>query len=180
MVALVRWIDRLSDLSGFLIAWLVFPLILATCYEVFARYVLDAPTIWSFELSYMAMGAHFIIGAAYTLRSHAHIRIDILYIGFSDRTRALVDVIGYMVLFLPVVAWVSFGLWEYWVEAFESGELSGQSAWNPVIWPFRLCFFIGFALLWLQGLAGLFKAIMFLSGRSERYEAGGGGVLEGD
>jgi TRAP-type mannitol/chloroaromatic compound transport system permease small subunit len=179
MTALVRWIERLSDLSGFMIAWLVFPLILATCYEVFSRYVLNAPTIWAFELGYMAMGAHALIGAAYTLRCHSHIRIDILYIIFSDRHRALVDAIGYLTLFLPVVTWVSIGLWDYWLDAYRSHELSGQSAWNPVIWPFRLCFFVGLALLWLQGVAELIKALMFLAGKSGRYEAGGG-VLEGE
>lgn len=179
MNAVVRWIEKLSDLSGFLVAWLVFPLILATCYEVFSRYVLNAPTIWSFELGYMAMGVHALIGAAYTLRCKSHIRIDIFYIIFPDRTRALVDAIGYLVLFLPVITWLCFGLWEYWVEALLSNEQSGQSAWNPVIWPFRLSFFVGLALLWLQGIAELLKVVMFLTGRSETYDAGGG-VLEGE
>ena len=77
-------------------------------------------------------------------------------------------------LFLPVVTWLCFGLWEYWVEAYVSGEQSGQSAWNPVIWPFRLCFFLGFAVLFLQGLAELIKALRFLMGETEQREAGGG------
>ena len=56
MMVLVRSIDRLSGFSGVVIAWIVFPLILATCFEVFSRYALNAPTIWAFELGYMAMG----------------------------------------------------------------------------------------------------------------------------
>ena len=79
MARFVGWIERLSNATGFMIAWVVFPLILATCYEVFSRYVLNAPTIWAFELGYMAMGVHGLIGTAYTLRCHAHIRIDVLY-----------------------------------------------------------------------------------------------------
>ena len=64
MDALVRAIERITGSAGLLIAWVVLPLILASCFEVFSRYVLNAPTIWAFELGYMAMGIHAMIGAA--------------------------------------------------------------------------------------------------------------------
>ena len=119
-------------------------------------------------------GVHALMGAAYTLKSKAHIRIDVLYTHLPEKVKALIDTLGYVVLFLPVVLWVSYGLWEYWVEAFLSGEQSGQSAWNPVIWPFRLAFFLGFALLSLQGIVELIKAIRFMLGITDSWEAGGG------
>lgn len=178
MSQIVRWIERLSDMTGSVIAWVVFPLILATCYEVFSRYVLNAPTIWAFELGYMAMGVHGLIGAAYTLRARAHIRIDVLYGRYPPKIKALVDALGYLVLFLPVVIWLCLGLWEYWVEAYVAGELSGQSAWNPPIWPFRLSFFLGFAFLLLQGVAELIKAIQAFAGQGADYETSGGMGLE--
>ena len=174
MTALVRTIDRLNGISGLVVAWVVFPLILASCFEVFSRYVLNAPTIWAFELGYMAMGTHALIGAAYTLREGGHIRIDVLYSRFSEETKAVIDTAGYLLLFLPVVGWVSFGLWEYWVEAYVNGEHSGQSAWNPVIWPFRLIFFVGYFLLALQGLAELVKCIQFLRGKTSGQRAPNG------
>jgi TRAP-type mannitol/chloroaromatic compound transport system permease small subunit len=170
MAALVRLIERITGSAGLLIAWVVFPLILASVYEVAARYVFNAPTIWAFELGYMAMGVHALMGAAFALRERAHIRIDILYINFSDRTKALLDTAGYLVLFLPVICWVSLGLWDYWVEAYVNGEHSGQSAWNPLIWPFRLSFFLGFFLLAMQGLAELIKCVEFLTGRRAVWE----------
>lgn len=174
MLALVRWIEKLSDLTGICVAWVVFPLIIASCYEVFSRYILTAPTIWAFELGYMAMGVHALMGAAYTLKSHAHIRIDVFYSHFPDKLKAVLDTAGYLILFLPVVLWLSWGLWEYWVEAFLSGEQSGQSAWNPIIWPFRLAFFLGFALLLLQGLAEFIKTVLLVTGRTDRWDADGG------
>ena len=178
MSQIVRLIERLSDMTGLMVAWVIFPLILATCYEVFSRYVLNAPTIWAFELGYMAMGVHGLIGAAYTLRMRSHIRIDVLYGQYPPKVKALVDAIGYLVLFLPVVIWLCFGLWEYWVEAYLSGELSGQSAWNPLIWPFRLAFFLGFALLLLQGIAELLKAIQAITGQTAVYETSRGMGLD--
>ena len=96
----------------------------------------------------------------------------------SSHKQALIDVVGYLVLFLPVVTWLCLGLWEYWVEAYAIGEQSGQSAWNPQIWPFRLCFFLGFAFLFLQGIAELIKAVLFLMGETEHWEAGGGMGME--
>ncbi len=166
MMAMVRLIDRLSGLSGVVVAWVVFPLILASCFEVFSRYALNAPTIWAFELGYMAMGTHALIGAAYTLREGGHIRIDVLYSRFADKTKAVVDAAGYLLLFLPVVCWVSWGLWDYWVEAYVGNDHSGQSAWNPVIWPFRLVFFVGYFLLALQGVAELARCVRVLTGKT--------------
>jgi TRAP-type mannitol/chloroaromatic compound transport system permease small subunit len=167
---LVRLIERVTGSFGFVTAWLVFPLILATCYEVFSRYVLNAPTIWSFELGYMVMGTHALVGAAYTLRERGHIRIDVAYSHFSPKLQAVIDTFGYVVLFLPVVWWVAFGLWDYLVEAYVSGETSGQSAWNPIIWPFRLAFFMGFALLAIQGVAELIKCVRFLTGQDTDWD----------
>jgi TRAP-type mannitol/chloroaromatic compound transport system permease small subunit len=156
---LIVFLERISGTTGVVAAWLVVPLTIASCYEVFSRYVLNAPTIWAFELAYMAMGAHFLIGAAYTLREKGHIRIDVLYSRFSPRAQAWVDVFGFTCLMLPASWWLTWGLWEYALDAFQSGELSGQSAWNPVIWPFRMVFFSGFLLLSIQGTVGLLKAL---------------------
>jgi len=170
MLQLISLIERITGAGGKVVAWVVLPLIFATCYEVFSRYLLNAPTIWAFEAGYMAMGVHALIGAAYTLQCHSHIRIDVLYAHFPERTKALVDVTGYVVLFFPGVIWLCIGLWDYWTEAFISGEQSGQSAWNPVIWPFRLCFFAGYALLLLQGLAEVMKDILFLMGKTDHLQ----------
>jgi len=173
MTSLVRWIDRLSGGTGAVAAWLIVPLIFATCYEVFSRYVLHAPTIWAFEVGYMATGANFLIGAAYALREKAHIRIDVFYGHFfSKRTQALVNLFGYLFLFLPVVFLLTNALWTYALQAYQSGETSGQSAWNPVIWPFRLVFFAGFALLLLQGIAELIRVVRFLAGKHPSWDAG--------
>lgn len=171
MEKFIRVIDRLSGSTGVIGAWLVIPLIAATCYEVFSRYALNAPTIWAFELGYMLTGANFLIGAAYTLRERGHIRIDILYNHLPARTRAIIDVVGYVFLFLPAALWLDVALWKYALSAFKSQELSGQSAWNPVIWPFRLVFFSGFLLLTLQGIVELIRASRYLGGRDPNWDA---------
>jgi TRAP-type mannitol/chloroaromatic compound transport system permease small subunit len=165
MLAIIRIIERITGHVGLLGAWIIAPLIFATVYEVISRYVFDAPTIWAYELGYMATGTTFLLGAAYTLRERGHIRIDIFFSRFSAKTKALVEVIGYSVLLLPLAWWLSSALWDYAYEAYVSGETSGQSAWNPPIWPFRAVFFTGFFLLALQATVELIKAILELLGR---------------
>lgn len=165
MHALVRLIERLSGGFGVVGAVIVAPLILATVYEVFSRYLFNAPTIWAYEVAYMAMGSNFLLGAAVTLRDRGHIRIDLLYGRWSPKTQAAIDIVGYTCLFLPLAWWLSWGLWKYAYFAYLSGETSGDSAWNPIIWPFRVVFFTGFGLLALQATAELVKAAYVLAGR---------------
>ena len=159
-----RLIDRVSIAAGQLTAWLLVPLIAASVYEVAARYLFKAPTIWAYEIGYMVMGSHALLGIAYTLQAGGHVRIDALSSRFSASTRATIDLLGYLVL-LPIVIWLTFGLWGYWREAFISGEGSGQSAWNPRIWPFRLVFFAAFTLFVLQVVAEILRSIQVIRRR---------------
>lgn len=171
MGGLLRLIERISGLSGKTTAWLVLPLIAATVYDVVARYVFNAPTEWAFEIAYMAMGAHALLGMAFTLREGGHIRIDAFSQKFSQGVKAIIDLVGYAVFVLPCLLWITWSLWDYWVKALHTNELSGQSAWNPIIWPFKLVFFVAFVLLVLQIVAEVIKAIQYLSGRRASYEA---------
>lgn len=167
MQQLIRFVERLSLGAGLVGAIIVAPLVLATVYEVFSRYLFNAPTIWAYEIAYMAMGSNFLLGAAYTLREGGHIRIDLIYAQVSPKARAIIDIVGYLGLCLPVAWWLSWGLWKYALHAYLSGETSGESAWNPIIWPFRLVFFAGFALLALQATVELIKAVRVLTGRAD-------------
>ncbi len=133
------------------------PLIAASCWEVFSRYVLGEPTFWAFEVGYMTMGTHFLIGIAYTLREREHVRVDFLYAHVSPRARAAIDAFTYVALVLPLAGWLTVALWDKVTLAYESQERTGMSAFNPLIWPFRLVMCAAFALLFLQALAELIR-----------------------
>jgi TRAP-type mannitol/chloroaromatic compound transport system permease small subunit len=163
----VRIVDRISAFSGIIAAWLIAPLVIATCYEVASRYLFNAPTIWAYEIGFMATGAQFLLGMAYTLNRGAHIRIDVLSTMMSERFKALVDLVCYLFLLLPFVAWVSWTLYGRALTAMRTNEHSGQSAWNPPLWPFRTIFFIAFALLLLQVLAEIVKSVRTLKSGGE-------------
>jgi TRAP-type mannitol/chloroaromatic compound transport system permease small subunit len=141
----------------------VLPLIAASCWEVFSRYVLNEPTFWAFELGYMVMGAHFLIGFAYTLREREHVRVDLFYARFSPKVQAIVDAFTYLVLLLPLAVWLSVAFGDKVLKAYESQERSGMSAFNPVIWPFRLVMGAAFVLLTLQAIAQLIRCYLVLN-----------------
>lgn len=161
MDALIRLIERLTGGVGVLACLAIVPLVLATCYEVFARYVMGAPTVWAYEVGYILTGSHFLLGMAYTLRADAHIRIDIFSGHFSPRTRALIDLAAFAVV-LPLMAWLSITLWQHLANGYLRNERSGQSAMNLPVWPFRTVFLIAFALLTLQLVAESIKRVRVL------------------
>ena len=164
MTFLVRSIERLTGSVGIFASLLLVPLVIATCYEVFARYVFGAPTIWAYEVGYFLTGSHFLLGLAFTLRSNEHIRIDIFSGHFTAKTRAIIDLVGYAIT-LPTMIWLSYALFQHLAQGYLRNERSGQSAMNMPVWPFRVVFFVAFTLLALQIIAEVIKAVRNLKGQ---------------
>ncbi len=162
MGAVVRAIERASGAVGVFGACLIVPLVLATCYEVFARYAFGAPTVWAYEIGYTLTGAHFLLAMAFTLRAGEHIRIDVFAGRFSQRTRAIIDLAGYAVV-LPLMVWLTLYLFRYFWTGWATGEKSGQSALNLPVWPFRAVFVAAFLILALQVLAEMIKSARALA-----------------
>ena len=160
---LIRLIERVVTVVGIGAAMLLVPLVLATCWEVFSRYVMDQPTDWAYEVGYILTGSHFLLGLAYTLKQDLHIRIDVFTGFMSERTKALIDSAAYTVM-LPLLIWLAWMLGEYLVAGYVRGERSGQSALNPPVWPFRLVFTVSFTLFALQVFVELLKSITRLRG----------------
>ncbi|MGM0985612.1 MAG: TRAP transporter small permease subunit [Pseudomonadota bacterium] len=165
----INLIESVTRRAGWLGAVLIFPLIGALVYEVFSRYVLGHPTMWAFEISYMVMGAIFMLGMANALRVGQHVSVDILSLQLARRSNALVRLVGYAV-FLPILLWLVWELSKYALSAFNSGERSGRSAWNPVVWPVFTVWLAGFLLLALQVVAELLKSLAILGGRAPTAE----------
>ena len=158
MDALIRNIERITGSIGIMASFAIVPLVLATCYEVFARYVMDAPTIWAYEIGYILTGSHFLLGMAFTLKAGEHIRIDIFSGKFSPRTRSLIDLVGYSVT-LPLMVWLTYALFQHLAAGYLRNEHSGQSAMNLPVWPFRVVFLVAFTLFALQILAEVIKSV---------------------
>ena len=158
MDPLIRNIERVTGSVGILASFALVPLVFATCYEVFARYIFGRPTIWAYEVGYILTGAHFLLAMAFTLQSDEHIRIDIFSGNFSRKTRAVIDLLAYSVL-LPLMIWITYALFQHLAAGYLRNERSGQSALNLPVWPFRVIFVVAFTLLTLQILVEVVKAV---------------------
>jgi TRAP-type mannitol/chloroaromatic compound transport system permease small subunit len=159
LLTTIRIIDTFTDLTGSLFAWLSVPLVAAVAYEVFARYLFNAPTIWSFDLTYMLYGAVFMLGAAYALHKGAHIRTDFFWDTFSPRTKGLIDSIAYIVFFFPSFAVLMLISWHEAEYAFQIKETSDQTPWRPILWPFKGVVPLACLLLLIQGFSELLKSL---------------------
>lgn len=157
-----KTIDSVSRWFGKWVAWLVLPNVLALVYEVTARYLFERPTIWSYEVTYFLYGTHFLIGAAYILLIKGHIRIDVVYMHLSPRGRAIIDILGYLILFFPVMIALIFAGAEYTIQSFQMGEKSGLSPWRPYLYPYKAVLVVSLVLLFLQGLSEFLRNLNIL------------------
>jgi TRAP-type mannitol/chloroaromatic compound transport system permease small subunit len=157
MLRLAFFIDRISDSVGSTAAMLVLPLGMVMTYEALARYTLNLPTFWAYELSYMLTGAHFALGIALVTRNNNHIRIDFLYSRMSVRTQHLLDFSILLFCMVPLITCVSFELIKYAWIAWMRNEVSGESGWNPLIWPVRSAIAFGFIMFSAQLISETIK-----------------------
>ena len=160
----IRAVDWYTRLFGYIGAFIILVLMVAMVYEVLARYFFSAPTKWAFEMAYMLMGTSFMFGIAYCMQMGRHIRVDFVYDHVSLKKRQVIDLAGY-VLLVPMLLWLTWGVWEYFADAYRADETSGESAWNPIIWPFKFSLVTGMVLLLLQTTAQVVRAIVVLTGR---------------
>jgi TRAP-type mannitol/chloroaromatic compound transport system permease small subunit len=157
--ATIRRIDRFSDVTGRLIALSMLFLVVTVTYEVIARYVFNAPTIWVYESSYMANGAAFMLGCAYALYKGAHVRTDIFWDRYSERKKGTIDLASYLVLFFPtMITMMVISIDDAW-DSYILGERSQESVWRAIMWPFRATIPLSALLFMVQGVSESLKCV---------------------
>jgi len=154
----IRVIDTFTDITGSIFAWMAIPLVAGVAYEVFARYLFNAPTVWAYDLTYMLYGALFMLGAAYALHKGAHIRTDFFWDSFTPRTKGIIDTISYVVFFFPSLTALGLISFHEAAYAFQINETSDQTPWRPILWPFKFIVPTACLLLMIQGISELLKS----------------------
>lgn len=152
-------IDRFTDRTGLVISWLSVPLVAAVVYEVMARYMFNAPTIWAYDAAYMLYGSLFMLGAAYALHKGAHIRTDFFWERWSIRTKGAIDSVAYIVFFFPALVVFLVVSWNEGWYSFTINETSEQTPWRPILWPFKMVVPLSCLLLLIQGVSETIKSV---------------------
>jgi len=158
----IRAIDLLNKSVGHAFAWCIVILVLGVSYEVFMRYLLNRPTSWAFDFSFILYGALFLMAGAYTLSRGGHVRADIFYRRWPLRVQAGLELFLYLIFFFPgVLALVVAGL-PYGLESMRIREVSVNSPVGVPIWPLKMLIPAAGVLLTLQGIAEVLRCVLCL------------------
>ncbi len=155
-------IDGISTWVGKAASWLIVILMAVVCVEVFKRYILNAPTAWIFDLDNMLYGTLFMLCGAYTLAQNAHVRGDFLYSSMRPRTQATLDLVLYLVFFIPGIAALIFAGYFYAADSWRIAEHSTVTANGPPVYHFKSMIPIAGAFVMLQGIAEIIRAAVCL------------------
>ncbi|HTP62728.1 MAG TPA: TRAP transporter small permease subunit [Burkholderiales bacterium] len=154
--------DHISTWAGKAMAWLIMLLMFTVCIEVFKRYILNMPTAWIFDATNMMYGTLFMMCGAYTLAQDAHVRGDFLYSSMKPRTQATLDLILYILFFLPgVIALIKAGI-DYAGDSWRILEHSNITSNGPAVYPFKTVIPIAGTLVLIQGLAEIVRCVVCL------------------
>jgi TRAP-type mannitol/chloroaromatic compound transport system permease small subunit len=156
------FVDRISTLVGQAFSWLIVVLTFLITWEVFARYALNAPNPWAFDLMIMLYGAAFMMAGAYTLAKNGHVRGDVLYSFFPPRLQAGLDLLLYIAFFIPGVVALVWAGTTYAAESLAIREHSTLTANGPPLYPFKMVIPLSGILLLLQGCVEIVRCVLCL------------------
>ena len=151
-----RAIDALNEKTGLYSSYLVLPLIGVVIYEVFMRYVFNAPTSWAFELTVFFYGMHYMLGLGDAHRTNTHVCIDIFEARMQPKNRTILRIITNLVLFMPVMSCIAIWSVKYAATSWAQWERA-SSSWAPAVYPYKTIMAIGFILFFLAGVSKLLQ-----------------------
>ena len=156
----ILWtVDRLSTWFGKLCAWSVVALTLLITWEVFSRYALNKPHAWVLDAQIMMYGVLFMTAGAYTLAKSGHVRGDVLYGFFQPRTQAWIDLILYLIFFLPGIIALTYAGWTFFQDSLAIREQTFNADPLPV-YPFKFVVPLAGAFLLLQGVVEIIRCVI--------------------
>ena len=160
MQQLLLTVDKISTFVGQAFSWLIVALTLLITWEVFSRYVLDAPHAWAFDVMIIMYGSLFMMAGAYTLSKSGHVRGDVLYGFFEPRTQATLDLILYILFFLPGVFAMTYAGYFFAAESWAMNEHSSISAEGPPLYHFKTMLPLAGAFLFVQGIIEIIRCVI--------------------
>jgi TRAP-type mannitol/chloroaromatic compound transport system permease small subunit len=153
-------VDKLSTWIGQFFSWLIVALTLSITWEVFSRYALDRPHDWMFDAMTQMYGTLFMMAGAYTLSKNGHVRGDVLYSFFRPRTQATIDLILYIVFFLPGTFALTYAGYYYAVDSVRILERSSVTADGPTVYQFKAVIPLAGAILLTQGIVEIIRCVL--------------------
>jgi TRAP-type mannitol/chloroaromatic compound transport system permease small subunit len=156
--------EQFIDWSGRVVSWCVLAMVLLTFLVVVLRYVFDSGWIALQESVTYLHSLVFLLGAAYTLKHDAHVRVDIFYSRFSERTKAWVELLGHLFILIPVMLFIVWISWPYISDAWAVKESSRDAGGLPGVYLLKSMILLMAGLLIIQALVLILRAGLKLGG----------------
>ena len=163
-------IDRISRFLGEIVKWVVAALVLVGFYEVIARYLFGAPTVWGYEFMSMLGATIAALGWGYVESQNAHVRVDVFYDRCSPRAKLIIDIVGGCIFALPLFGVYLYTAFTWMIKAYRTNEVLMGSFWYPSAVPIRAVIFAGFVILFAQFLANVIRKIVAVTSPSPSKE----------
>ena len=160
MQKLLLFVDKISTRVGQAFSFLILALTLHVSWEVFSRYVLDAPRAWAFDAMIMMYGTLFMMAGAYTLAQNSHVRGDVIYGFFTPRAQATLDLTLYIMFFIPGVTALVWAGYTYAAESWAINEHSNITSEGPPVYPFKTVIPVAGALILMQGIVEIIRCVI--------------------
>jgi TRAP-type mannitol/chloroaromatic compound transport system permease small subunit len=159
----VRAVDAVNHFVGRFTSYLLIPLVLVVCYEVFMRKLFNMPTVWAFEMTIYLYGFHYMMSMGITMRHDKHVRIDILTLQLPQRIQLILRLATFWLIFVPFVGAMLWAGIEYAGKSWMQWEHS-WSAWKPPLYPYKTVIPVSLCLLLVQGFANFIRELYQLKG----------------
>lgn len=159
--SITKKLDVLIHTEGELTSFLIYPLLLIVIYEVFMRYVFNAPTTWGFEATTFLYGLHYMFGLAYTDAHDGHVKVDIFTALTPKKVQVWLRIFTNLVFFMPVATCLTIWGTKFAIVSTRGLEANSTS-WAPPIWPLKILMAVCLLLLLIQGISNLIKDIQSL------------------
>lgn len=161
MNAIVKAIDTFNEMIGRILAPLIVLVTLVVLYDIALRLFTGRPSDWAFDITKMLFGAHFMLLAAYTLRHRAHVEVDVLKRLLSRRKQAALEILGYLIFFVPFIWMLLTYGWSFFMRSFSRSETTYGVVSIPV-YPIKAVIVIAGVLILLQAIAIVLGAVQQL------------------
>jgi TRAP-type mannitol/chloroaromatic compound transport system permease small subunit len=155
-------VDKLSTWIGHAFSWIIVAITGLVSWEVLSRRFFDAPHAWAFDAQIMMYGVLFMMAGAYTLAKSGHVRGDVLYGFFPVRLQAALDLVLFVLFFLPGAIAMVYAGWRYAAESWAIREHSTISVEGPPVYIFKTFIPIAGGFLLLQGLVEIVRCVYAL------------------
>ena len=159
----VKWVDAINQRVGRVALYLVFGMMGLLLFASISRTFFNVPFVWVMEMAQFTMAAYYLLGGGYSMQLKAHVRMDVLYERWSEKTQAKVDIFtsGFLIFYLVVLLYGAISSTAY---AIQYGQRN-YSTWGPPMAPIKIIMTIGILLMLLQAIATFFKDLAKVRGK---------------